>query len=152
MKKQPPKRKNVSQKIPNGRTLQTRDEYLESGKGKTNIKPDHPNSKDLYRRVGVIDSNRKDELVIIKLTTHGKHKLDNYLSGKSKYKAFLEIKDNEGNPIKIDGIRFQENKPKRDISPKDVIKIKKDCLTSSKTNKQLRKNNRASIRKVKGRK
>lgn len=152
MKKSPPKRKNVSQKIPNGRTLQTRDEFLGSYSGSKNIKPQHPKQSDLYRRVAVIDSNRNDEVVIVKLTTKGQHKLKNYLDGKSTYKAFIEIHDNDGKPIKIDGVKFLENKPKRDISSKDVNQIKKDCLTNAKTNKQLRKNNRASVRSVKGRK
>ena len=152
MKKQPPKRKNVSQKVPNGRTLQTRDEFLESGKGKTNIKPEHPNSKDLYRRVGVVDSNRNDELVVIKLSTKGRHKLSNYLNGKSTYNAIIEIHDNDGKPIKIDGIKFQENKPFRDISKRDITKIKKDCMSSSKTSTKLKETNRSKVSKTKGRK
>lgn len=30
-------KKNISKKVPNGRTLQTRDEYLGSGKGKKTL-------------------------------------------------------------------------------------------------------------------
>ena len=63
---QKPKRTNVSQKIPNGRTLQTRDEFFE-GQEKYR-KPGYEN-KGLYRKVVVVDSNRADELAVVKLTT-----------------------------------------------------------------------------------
>lgn len=73
-RKTPPKRKNVSQKIPNGRTLQTRDEHFEGQKNYR--KPGYENKGD-YRRVVVIDSNRDDELAVIKLTTSKKeHRLN----------------------------------------------------------------------------
>ncbi len=145
-------KKNISKKVPNGRTLQTRDEFLSGGKGKENIKPNHPDKHDLYRRVGVVDSNSKDELAVVKLGTKGRHSLDNYLNGKSKYNAYIEIEDNKGNRIKIDGVRFVENNTRRDIGHEDVTKIKKDCLLNPKTNNQLKKENRAKLRQIKGRK
>lgn len=106
----------------------------------------------MYRRVGVVDSNSKDELAVVKLGTKGRHSLDNYLNGKSKYNAYIEIEDNKGNRIKIDGVRFVENNTRRDIGHEDVTKIKKDCLLNPKTNNQLKKENRAKIRQIKGRK
>ena len=145
-------KKNVSKTIPNGRTLQTRDEYLESGKGKNNIKPEHPNPKDLYRRVGVIDSNRNDELAVIKLSTKGRHKIEEYLDGKSKFKAFIEISDNNGSRIKIDNLRFIENSTSRDLTSKQVNKIKKICLSDRETSKTLLKENRSKVRILKNRK
>ena len=145
------KRKNVSQNIPNGRTLQTRDEYLKSGSGKNEIKLDHPNKRDLYRRVGVIDSNRDNELVVVKLTTKGKHDLLNYMNGKSKYKAFVEIEDSEGKRIKIDNVRFYENSPKRDLTKEEVTQIKKDCFKNKTTSNQLRNQNKKLVRQVKNR-
>lgn len=152
MKKNPPKRKNVSQRIPNGRTLQTRDEFLASGKGKTNIKPDHPNPRDLYRTIAVVDSNRKNELAIVKLTTSEKAKktLPNYRDGKSKYKTYVEVYDNSGKRIKIDGRKFIINEPSRDLTKAEVNKIKKDAL--KKAPKPIRTDNRKKIRKLKGRK
>ena len=51
-------KENISKKVPIGRTLQTRDEFLASGKGKKNIKPDHPSKRDLYRRVGVVERRK----------------------------------------------------------------------------------------------
>lgn len=146
------KQKNISKKVPNGRTLQTRDEYLGSGKGKKDIKPDHPNPNDLYRRVGVVDSNNQNELAIIKLGTKGRHSLEDYLTGKSKYNAYIEIEDNEGNRIKIDGIKFIENSNKRDISKKDVTRMKKNALKSKETSSRLRKENKQTLHKLKNRK
>jgi len=150
-KKKPPKRKNVSQIIPNGRTLQTRDEFLKGGSGKENIKPDHPNKNDLYRRVGVIDSNRDNEVVIVKLSTKGRHDLKSYLDGNTKYNAFVEIEDNNGQRIKIDNVRFYENSPSRDLSKQEVNQIKKNCYSDKKTSKSLRDKNINLTRQLKNR-
>lgn len=145
-------KENISKKVPIGRTLQTRDEFLASGKGKKNIKPDHPSKRDLYRRVGVVDSNANDELAVIKLGTKGRHALKKYLNGKSSYNAFIEIEDNKNKPIKIDGIKFVENKPNRDISKQDIDEMLNNALHNNKTSKKLRYTNKQNIKKLKTRK
>lgn len=144
-------KKNISKKVPNGRTLQTRDEFLSSGKGKSNIKPDHPNKHDLYRRVGVVDSNNKDELAIVKLGTKGRHTLEDYLDGKSSYNAYIEIEDNKGNRIKIDGVRFVENPKERDLSKKQVANMRENALKNKETSIRLRKDNKEKLHKLKSR-
>lgn len=135
-------RKNVSQKIPNGRTLQTRDEFLASGKGYK--KPGYEN-KGYYREIIVVDSNRFDELAIVKGSTHGKS-----IKGlkKTKFKPFVETLDNEGFPIKR-GVKFIENKPKKDLSTYQVNHIKKEAFKNS--SKNLRKSNIRKVRKLKRR-
>ena len=145
-RKSPPKRKNVSQTIPNGRTLQTRDEFLESGKNY--FKPGY-NQKGLYRKVVVIDTNRNNELAVVKLTTKGKHKLPNYQKGKSSFKPIIETKDNKNNPIVL-GSKFKEHSPKQDLDKKDITKIKKESLKKSST--QTKKNNKIKLRQMKNRK
>ena len=142
----PPKRKNVSQKIPNGRVLQTRDEYL----GEENIdyrKPGYE-SKGLYRGVVVIDSNRSDELVVVKLTTSGKGiVIETYKNGKSKFKPFVEVQDENCNPIKP-GKHFVPKPKKNDLPKKEVTKIKKTVFKEAKT----AQTNRKKVRELKGRK
>ena len=66
--KTPPKtsttnNKNVSKRYPNGRTLKTKDKYLPIDRNGKSTDP-----KD-ERWVAVIDSNRKDELAVVRLTT-----------------------------------------------------------------------------------
>jgi len=142
----PPKRKNVSQTIPNGRTLQTRDEYI----GEENKKYRKPGygKKGNYRKVVVVDSNRNDEVVVVKLTTsENAEPLTGYKSGKSRFKPFVETTDSNGQPIKI-GRKFTENSQSADVPNSEVIKIKKCCFKESKNAKQ----NRKSVRKMKGRK
>lgn len=151
-KKQPPLRKNVSQRIPNGRTFQTRDEFLESGSGKKNIKPDHPNRNDLYRKVAVVDSNRFDEIIIVKMGTKGRHELPGYGNGKSTYNAFIEIYDDEHKPLKRNSRKLVENKPSKDLSKAEVTQIKKDLYKNKTTAKNLRMKNKQLTRTVKGRK
>ena len=144
------KRKNISKSIPIGRTLQTRDEFLESGKGKENIKPDHPSEFDLYRTSVIVDSNRKDELAIIKLTTSEKGKrLKKYRNGKSRFRPYIEISTSEGRAIKLDDKRFSENSFERDVSKHDVNKMKKIAL--KRVPKPIRENNRKKLKKLKGR-
>ena len=139
--KAPKKRKNVSQKIRNGTTLQTRDEYLESGKSYK--KPGYE-KKGLYRKIVVVDSNREDELAIVKLTTKGKHKISN---SKSTYKPIIETTDNKSKPIKV-GAKFKVNKHTK-IDNAEVNKIKKNCLVKS--SKKTRATNQSKIKKLKKR-
>ena len=144
--KKPPKRKNVSQKVPNGRVLQTRDEYL----GKENKNYRKPNYKDkgLYRGIVVVDSNREDELVVVKMTTSEKGiKIETYKNGKSKFKPFVEVTDENGNPIKV-GKHYVPKPKKNDLPKAEVTKIKKTVFKTAKTAKE----NRKKARRVKGRK
>lgn len=142
--KSPPKRKNVSQTIPNGRTLQTRDERFEGHKNYR--KPGYEKKGD-YRKVVVVDSNRDDELAVVKLTTSKKGKtLKTYQKGKSSYRPYVETKDDEGKPIKA-GKKFKMNKPSKDVPPAEISKIKKETF---KTARQAPKN-RKRVQKMKKR-
>ena len=135
--------KNISKKIPNGRTLQTRDEFFE-GKG-TYRKPGYEN-KGYYRQATVVDSNRKGDLAIVKLTTSGKGRevLDRK---KSKYRPYVETKDDEGMPIHI-GAKFIENSSRKDLSKRAVAEIKKRAFRKSRQALE----NRKKVRLLKGRK
>lgn len=144
--KKPPKRKNVSQRIPNGRILQTRDEYL--GEENKNYRKPGYEGKGLYRAVVVVDSNRSDEVVVVKLTTSGKGiVIETYKNGKSKYKPFVEVCDENGNPIKP-GKHFVPKPKKNDLPVSEVNKIKKTAFKTAKT----AKTNRQKVRVLKGRK
>ena len=55
--------KNVSKRYPNGRTIKTADKYLPIGKH-----GESDNAKG-QRRVVIVDSNRYDELAVVRLTT-----------------------------------------------------------------------------------
>jgi len=113
------KRKNKS--VPVGRTLMTNDNYLESGK-KTGSTAQHS--------AVVIETNKRNELAIVTLSGHpGKNKtqLKNYQQGNSYFKHFVEVKDDEGNPIVINH-KFRENHKKQDVSKHDVDEIKDKVL------------------------
>lgn len=137
------KTKNVSRKIPNGRTLQTRDEYFE---GKKNYRKPGYEQKGNYRKVVVVDSNRKDDLAVVKLTTSGKGKS---IPGekKSKYRPYVETKDDTGKPIRI-GSKFVENSPKKDLSFEAVSKIRDDVFQKSEGAPE----NRKKLQKLKNKK
>ena len=132
------KNRNVSKKIPNGTVLHTRDEYF---LGSENYRKPGYKNKGNYRKVGVVDSNRNDDLAVVKLTSRGKP-----LPGeKSTYKPFVETLDYDGKPIRI-GSKFISRGTK--ISAQAVSAIKKDYFKDSKT----RKVNRRKVRDMKGRK
>ena len=134
------RRKNVSRDIPNGRTVQTRDEHFE-GAGEYR-KPGYEN-KGYYRRAVVVDSNRQNHLAVVVLTTKGEE-----VPGEKKatFRPYVETKDDKGNPITI-GKKFKENKPQKDLSSKAVAKIKKVSFYNSHNALE----NRKKVRDMKGR-
>jgi hypothetical protein len=139
------KKKNRSQTIPNGRTLQTRDEFFAGQDGYR--KPGHGyNQSGYYRRVVVVDSNADNELAVVQLGSSGQP-IPGYAHGKYKYRPFVKTKDNQGKPIKI-GCKFKENAKGRDIPRKAVIVIKKDCFVNPKVSAE----NRRAVRRLKKRK
>ena len=95
--------------------MKTNDNYL----------PENKRNSKKERPLVVIETNKNNELAVVPLSSrNGKHRthLPNYQQGKSYFKHFVEIEDNEGKPIKV-GKKFRENNPKSDVSRKDVNKI-----------------------------
>ena len=111
----PKKRKNVSQKYRNGLILQTRDEYFE---GEGNFRKQGYENKGNYRKAVVVDSNRDNELAVVKLTTKRGIKLDE----KSRYRPFIETRDNEDKAIKVSN-KFIPTKKTIEKSTVNAIKI-----------------------------
>lgn len=115
--------KNISKRYPNGRTLKTQDRYLPTDKKGFSERPKS------QRRVVIIDSNSFDELAVVKLTTQNQPnttELTTYKNGngkKSYFKHFVEITDNDGNPIKVDGVKFIENPWAYDLTANQIKHI-----------------------------
>lgn len=110
--------------VPWGRTLTTKDNYL--GKQKTGSKKTHP--------VVVVDNNTRNELAVVPLSSRkgaNRTKLRNYQQGRSYYKHYLEIEDNEGNPIKVNN-KFRGNHKNMDVSRRDVEEIRNTIFSKSK--------------------
>ena len=130
--------KNVSKTIPNGTFIITNDKFFYGTDGMSNK----------IRMATVVDSNKKDELAIVKFTTSKKHgrpfKND---KGISRHSDTVYIKDNSGKPIKIDNKKFQSNS-KRNITPKQANEIKRRNVKESK----FKNTNRKRLRQLKGRK
>ena len=132
---------NTSKRYPNGRTLKTKDKYLPIEKGKKS-----DNKKD-ERWVAVIDSNRKDELAVVRLTRQKQKNttdLPTYKKGNranSRFKHFVEIFDNDGNPIKVDGKKFTENPKHLDLNAGELATVKnkvlEHCMQSSENKKKI---------------
>lgn len=142
-----PKRKNVSQTIPNGRILQTRDEFFY---GEQDYRKPEKEEAGNYRGSVVVDSNRNDELAVVKLiTSKNATVLSNYKAGQSKYRPFIETKDDNGDPIKIGG-KFIPKSSAHDMAKSDVDKIKRHALIESEP--RLNKSNRKKLRDLKNRK
>lgn len=127
-KKKPAKQSSAgnirkSKGVPLGRTLSTHDHFL--GRRKTDSKKRRP--------VVVIARNYDNDLAVVPLSSRdGKHRtqLKGYQDGKSYFKHFVEIHDNEGNPIRVNE-KFRENHPRQDVVYKDVNKIRRIVLMSS---------------------
>ena len=132
------KKKNKSKMISDGTIIQTRDEYFEEQEKYR--KPGYQN-KGNYRKAVVIGSNVMDELMVVKLYSKSGVQLSGVVS---RYKPFVETKDEKKNPIKI-GAKFIPSKKK--LSNNNLRVIVKDCFNKI----PQRKNNRLKARKLKGR-
>lgn len=146
-KKKPPLRKNVSQTIRRGTVIKTRDEFLEDNNGYR--KPKYENTDTLYREFITLETNRKGEIVGVKVQSGGKESVFNLVGQEEKYNLILKSKDDEGNPIKL-GKKYKRAKEKYSISEKDANNIKKDAVKHP--NKYIRKQNIDKLRELKGRK
>lgn len=113
-------------RIPQGRTLNTQDNYL----GK-----DKKTGSEKQRPVVVIEASSQNELAVVPLSSRpGKDRtrLPKYQQGQSYFKHYIEIEDDEGKPIKINQ-KFKENHPNMDLSQRDTERIKDKVLYHSKT-------------------
>lgn len=132
----PPNGGTPKKKVPWGRTLSTKDRYLE---GWT------PSKEDKNRTVVVVDENN-GELAVVRLSSEprsmrgvkfkNKTLLEDYSKKNNNpkldtyYKHFLEIEDNEKKPIKIND-KFRANHKNMDVSHKDVESIRDMLLNKS---------------------
>ncbi len=108
--------RTASGKVPQGRTLTTHDKYLDK-------KARQPEKE---RPVVVIETNARNDLAVVQLSSRdGKDRtrLKNYQQGQSYFKHYVEIMDDEGNPIRVNK-KFHENHPNMDVSGEDVVFIK----------------------------
>ena len=122
--------KNKSRTYKDGMRVQTRDNFFY---GSDYFDHRHPNERDLYRKTYIVDSNRNDELAIVKYTTskkNGKKFTNN--KGFDKHGKDIYTKDNEGNPIKIDGKKFSPGSKKRKITGSQANEIKRRTIKETK--------------------
>ena len=113
---------NRSEKIPIGRSFQTRDEYIEGG-----IAKEGADEKSFYRRVFAVETNELDELAVIKSTTSEKGKVIPDYDGKSRTRPYVYTIDDEGQPIKKRK-KYVENPPGKDITPEAAEKLLKESI------------------------
>lgn len=139
--------KNISKTIKNGTVLKTRDEFLEDNNGY--IKPNHKNDDILYREFITLETNRKGEIVGVKIQSGGKNSVFNASRQEERYNLILKSKDNKGNPIQL-GEKFKRVKVKYHISERDANKIKREAVNHP--NSKIRKQNLNKLRELKGRK
>lgn len=84
-------------------------------------------------------------MAVVRLTTKNTANTTHLKSNKSGnkkdtyFKHFVEIEDNEGNPIKIDNIKFIQNTKDKDLTPKQVKSIKNKVLHRVKQSSENRK-------------
>lgn len=142
------RRKNVSQKIKNGTTILTRDEFFEDHNNYR--KEEYVNRPDVfYRSATVLDSNRNNELALVKQQSNGKFSVKKKNGKVSYYNTYIKTKDDEGKPIKL-GTKFKRANPKYDVSTQKANTMKKHCVKSP--NKKIAYENRILLKELKGRK
>ena len=102
--------KNISKNLKLGTVLQTRDEFFLNGVPK----PKYNNSKKYYRGAVVVETNKKDEVGVVKFVTNGTKdvKINNQVH---TYRPFLEVYDDKNNFIKL-GRKFKLNSNNKKVS------------------------------------
>lgn len=140
--------KNISEKIVNGTIIMTRDEFLQDNNNYQ--KPKYKDKKNiLYRETITVDSNKNNELALIKVQSGGKLEVKNKAGQKEKYNPYIKTKDDKGEPIKL-GDKFQVGNQKYNVSEKNANQMKKECIKNS--SRSLSKANRIALKNLKGRK
>lgn len=134
-----PRRKNISQTIENGQIVHTKDQHFF---GNAEYRKPGYQGKGNYRKAVVVDSNRNDDLALVKLTTSPKG--IPLSDGKAKFRAYIETRDEHGRPIRINGLFIPS---KQRVSKADVVKIKKETVSNPYTGAR----NRKKLRRLKGR-
>lgn len=132
--------RTASGKVPQGRTLTTHDNYL--GKNKSASEKERP--------VVVIEANAQNDLAVVPLSSRfGKNRtrLPKYQQGQSYFKHYVEIEDDEGNPIRVNH-KFKENHPNMDVSNEDVAFMRETLFKHSKPMQE----NQKKIEKFRGKK
>lgn len=134
------KSRTACSKVPQGRTLTTRDKYLDR-------KAKEPEKK---RPVVVIETNACNDLAVVQLSSrNGKDRtrLKKYQQGQSYFKHYVEVMDDEGKPIRVNQ-KFKENHPNMDVSSKDVEFMRDTIFNHSKPMQE----NRERIKAFRGKK
>ncbi|MCM1306492.1 MAG: hypothetical protein NC037_01075 [Bacteroides sp.] len=136
------KRKNVSSTIPNGTLVHTHDNLLAGADGKSTKR----------RMATVVDSNRNNQIAIVKYTTSDKNgtEFDND-KGFVAHGNQIYTQDVNGNPLVINDknhVIKKARNTKRDITPAQANEIKRANLQES----RYRQRNQIVLRKLKGRK
>lgn len=126
-----------------GRTVQTRDEYFE---GQGDYRKPGYEKKGNYRKAVVVAQHGKD-LALVKTTKGSPRGIPLQDDKVSKFKPYVETKDDEGKPIQY-GRKFIPNSRKKDFSIRDTLDVILECFTRD---KQQRKKNRNKVREMKGR-
>ena len=118
----PKKRKNVSQTIPNGTFIITNDKYFSDTDGKSNK----------IRMATTVDSNRDNEIALVKYTKSNRHgRAFSNTKGFKRHGDKIFSADENGQAIKIDGVKFIKGSSRRNISTKQANEIKKRNLKQS---------------------
>lgn len=126
-----------------GRTVQTRDENFE---GQGDYRKPGYEKKGNYRKAVVVAQHGKN-LALVKATKGSPRGLSLKDDKVTKFKPYVETKDDEGNPIQY-GSKFIPNRRKKKFSKQDIIIVILECFTE---NKNLKKRNRNKVREMKGR-
>ena len=127
---------NVSSKVKIGTVIMTRDEYFLDNNNY--VKSEYANKPNiLYREAIAVDTNKQNELLLVKVQSGGKFTVINKLGQKEKYNPHFKRLDNEGKPITLNE-KFKRGNPKYDVDEKIANKMKQKAI----------KNKNINIRKV----
>lgn len=125
-----------------GRTVQTRDEYFED---QGNYRKPGYEGKGNYRKAVVV-AQHEEKRALVKLTK-GSPKGESLHDEKvSKYRPYVQTKDDKGEPITY-GKKFIPNNRKKDLTMNDITQIAIACFQGD---SERARENRNKVREMKG--
>jgi hypothetical protein len=142
---------NHSKKTPNGTVLVTRDKYLSNKESPHEKQHPEKGRAGLYRMVMVLDSNRKEELAIVELTTSKKGKLVSPLSqSRSRARPFIKTKFSDNTPIqKITGKFENKHNDQHNYSGDEAETFRIYSTSDRHVPKLVKKLNKKELRELK---
>lgn len=124
---------------------------MPGGEGSPHEK-EYPDKNVLYRKVLVIDSNKKDELAVLEIGSSKKgKKISDDPKDRGRSRPFIHRQFSDKKPLKIENNRLERNREDRSYDPREAKAMRAYSTGSEHVAEGTKKRNRAKLATLKRR-